>query len=168
MKRILLDSCVLIDYFKTEAKGFEFFRFLSLCNEPLAIDVLIEEECPDYYTSSAQHFISIINATEEENAYADEHQHDSGLSFYDMLFWKVATERNFDFCCTNDKLLKTKCIQSGLEVHGGLYLLYLLAQQKVLTKPHAKRIADALQQTNPAFINSNVMAQFINLINKLN
>lgn len=167
MKRILLDSCVLIDYIKTEAEGVEFFQFLKQGNDPLAIDVLIEDECPDFYGSSANKYVSIIKASEEEIAFADEHQIDSGLSFYDVLFWKVASERTFDFCCTNDKLLKKKCKQSGLEVHGGLYLLYLMTQQGILSKENAQKIANALQKTNPFFITARVMEQFQKMIQSL-
>lgn len=81
------------------------------------------------------------------------------LSFADRICMILARDNGWT-CITNDTALRQECRKAGIKVLWGLETLAHLVDRGSLTATKAGEIAEKIHQTNPYFINQNILQRF--------
>jgi len=139
-----VDANVLIDFVQTD------IRVLHLVNRhigPLCVarDVLDEVSRLDE-VACLQLGIRIVDGTLDQIAEAGTHR--GGLSFQDWVCLILARDNQW-VCVTNDKRLRRRCRELGVEVRWGLQLLLDLVTVGAMAGASAVRCAEAIAEVNP-------------------
>lgn len=159
MTKILMDSCVVFDWYHADEM---LFRKLSVVCTVCLMDALQAELGTVDLKSPAFEHVKWIEATAEDIDFAAA-QEPSALSWYDQIFYSVSSRLPFDLVLTNDKRLRRNCSQAGQTVHGGLYPLVLLVQHGQLSQQQAKDFAKKIHENNPR-ISKEVLEDFNKLL----
>ncbi len=154
---LILDACVLIDYWKTESKILaEFGKHIGKLH--IADPVLKEVE--DINDSEELLNLGVRIVQPEVNDIIEAGSKRSQLSFQDRLCLIIAKRKDF-ICVTNDKTLRRFCEIEGINIMWGLEMLLLLHEKNVISYSHAAKIAKKIQNINPKHVNDKVIQKFI-------
>jgi rRNA-processing protein FCF1 len=161
MKRVVIcDANILIDYAKASKD------IIGLITEhlyeiwvPLPVWGEIQDLSDDDATTLG------INIFEPSLAqtYEAADMHGGGLSDEDNMCFIVARDEEA-ICATNEKPLRKKCIESGIEVLWGLQIMGQLCEEGKLTVKSAEKVARKIAQDNRT-ITDEIINRFINNIN---
>lgn len=162
-KILLLDACVLIDFFKSDKFVLEsIVRYIS----PIKIISPIIDEINDIDSEDdlLELGIKIIEPEFEDGIIS--HSLPNTLSFVDKLCLLTA-KRNHFICVTNDKLLRKNCIKNHVNTLWGLELLIKLYKSKGILKREVKNIARKIRDINPLHISSKILTRFYESIDEI-
>ncbi|MBF0216107.1 MAG: hypothetical protein HQL30_03820 [Candidatus Omnitrophica bacterium] len=163
MKRIVIcDANILIDYAKANRK------IISLMSEHLYevwVPLPVWGEVKDLSDEEAKTLgINIIEPTLAQT-YEAADMHGGGLSGEDNMCFIVARDEKA-ICATNEKTLKKKCEENGIEVLRGLRIMIQLCEIGELSVEAAIKTAEKVAKMNPS-ITPKVARDFIEQVRSI-
>ena len=162
MKRIVIcDANILIDYAKANKK------IIGLATEYLYeiwIPLPVWEEVNDLSNQDAKTLN--INITEPTLAqtYEAANMFGGGLSSEDNMCFIVARDEKA-ICATNEKPLRKKCEDNGIDVLWGLEIMVQLCELGKLSSGMAAKTAQKIASDNPT-ITETIIDRFLKCINE--
>lgn len=156
---MLLDACVLIDFFKSDpsvlkkvvkqvgalyvaSTNIDEVRDISSENDIVSLNIhIIDPELEDAYKAASGVFRAI--------------------SFEDNIFLLTAKRHGFQ-CVTNDKKLFKICEIENGSCWWGLQLLIMLNECGGISKNEALKIVNKISITNPRYITEKILLDFAN------
>jgi predicted nucleic acid-binding protein len=155
-KFMLLDACVLIDYWKSEKSILKSF---STHLGELHVVTAVLDEVDDIHDSGDLTDMGVIIVRPELEDLLKAGSGLSQLSFPDRLCLLVAKREGFT-CVTNDNILRKACKMERVDVIRGLKLLLMLFDRGKITLSEALEIAFKIQASNPMYITQKVINSF--------
>lgn len=155
-KRMLLDACVLIDYWKAEKDVLRLFR-KHLGELNVVSPVLNEVDDIGDADELTGLGVQILEPKLEDVMEAGAQR--GQLSFPDRLSVIVAKREGY-ICVTNDKSLRIACEKEGIDVIWGLEMLLMLYYEGGITESAALEIAGQIRASNPIYITQSVINAF--------
>jgi len=153
---MLLDACVLIDYWKAEKSILQSFS-THLGGLHVASPVLDEVDDINDPVELTNLGVNIVTPELEDLIEAGAGK--GSLSFQDRLCLLVAKREGFT-CVTNDKSLRNACETAGVDVIWGLEPMLMLYDQGGITESDALKVASAIRASNPMYITQRVINAF--------
>jgi len=161
-KLMIMDACVLIDYVKTESSV---LALISRHIGPTYVVSTVLEEVKDLQNQDDLVRLGLIvlePALEDLFAAAENY---GATSFQDNLCL-LSAKRHGLICVTNDKNLRKRCKQEGVETYWGLQLIAKLHKAGGLPARSAKNIARSIHEKNPKHITMEIIESFNGIITK--
>lgn len=157
---MIMDACVLIDFFKTDR------TVLSLISSyvgPTYVVSTVLEEVKDIGSEEDLASLGLIVVEPElEDLFAAE-EGVGPTSRPDRLCFLTAKRHGYA-CVTNDKNLRRLCVQEGVDVFWGLQLISKLHAAGGLTSRGAKDIAMDIHRRNTKHITMEIVDRFNSMI----
>ena len=88
------------------------------------------------------------------------------LSFRDHLCLIVSSALGF-VCVTNDKSLRSACIDEGVQPMWGLELMIALVKKHKMRVKDATRVAEEIHQNNPFHIPRTLIDNFVRIVRSI-
>lgn len=157
-KQLILDSCVLIDYLKSDVS---IIKLLAEYIGPLHVtNSLIEEiDGIDDESDLIELGLIVVDPDIGEISFSST----GPLSFHDQLCFFTAKRSGFT-CVTNDKNLRRLCEKEGVPIIWGLELIADLHRVGGITRKDAEALAKAIAKTNPMHITPDIVSRFMKRI----
>ncbi len=155
-KLMLLDACVLIDYWKARKSILESF---SAHLDKLHIASPVLEEVEDINDPVELTNLGVNIVTPELEDLIEAGAERGQLSFQDRLCILVAKRAGFT-CVTNDKSLRNACETAGVGVIWGLEIMLVLYHEGGIERSTALDIAWKIMEINPKHITNKIVRAF--------
>ena len=157
---MIVDACVLIDFFKTDRS------VLSLVSSyvgPTYVVSTVLEEVKNINTEEDLAALGLIVIVPELEDLFEAEKGDGPTSRQDRLCFLTAKRHGYT-CVTNDKNLRRLCSDEGVDVCWGLQLIAKLHAAGGLTARVAKAIAMDIHRRNTKHITMEIVDRFNDMI----
>lgn len=158
----VLDANVLIDYFKSDLSILTIFsKYLGQIYVPTDVLDKVQQISID---DCNRINLKIVEPTLEQ--YIQAGIKINGLAFDDRICFIIAKDNKWK-CITNDKQVRATCERDGISVIWGLELMLPLVERKLITPSEALEVAKNIHESNPLFVNKQILSRFDDKIKKL-
>lgn len=159
---LVVDANVLIDYANADATVLSLIsKVIGPLNVPDAVldkvGQLDRHDCDELG-------IKVVEPSLEQLIEAGERR---GRLAYDDRICLILARDNVWICITNDKALRSKCAEIGVEVLWGLQPMITLVAEDELGSEDAELIALSIHEANPAFVTEEIVERFKNKLRRI-
>jgi predicted nucleic acid-binding protein len=162
-KLMIMDACVLIDFFKAERAVLELVvKHIG----PLHVTSPVVDEVNEIDDENELVKLGLVIIEPEiEDAFAAAAGQSGPTSFQDRLCFFAAKRHGFT-CVTNDKNLRKLCKQEGVPLLWGLELLAELHKAGGISANEGEIIAQTIRRSNPKHITAKIVSRFTDIIRR--